>query len=91
MYAQFNNYCKQAQLEIEFKAESQRQEAIARIGEFDSLPLEILQILITFHIVNMILKFRSKLNEFRYDSYFSARIAAALCFQFISDKKIFYK
>ena len=70
---------------------AQRKEAEDRIGDFDKMSDEIMQVLINQHLANMLQKFRAKHYEFRRDAYLSARLGVALCYQILTDKKLLYR
>jgi len=91
VYVQYRTYCRQITAYLDSKNMSQRKEAEERIGDFDKMSEEIMQVLIIQQVTNMLQKYKAKHYEQRRDAYYSARLAAALCFQTVNEKKMIYR
>lgn len=91
VYHQYKQYCLQVTAYLDSKNIAQRKEAEDRMGDFATMSEEIMQVYVYQHIVNMLQKYKSKLYEHRRDAYFSARLAAAIAYQLIGDKKVIYR
>lgn len=50
-----------------------------------------MQVLIIQQVTNMLQKYKAQHYEQRRDAYYSARLAAALCFQTVNEKKMIYR
>lgn len=72
------------------KSEQQRKET-DRIGDFDELVNEIIGVLMTTHLCNVVSKFKLSAPEHRRDAFYSAKLAATVCFQIIAEKKVYWK
>lgn len=91
VYNQYKQFCMQITSYLDSKNIAQRKEAEERMGDFATMSEEIMQVYLYQHIVNMVQKYKAKLYEQRRDAYYSARLAAAIAYQLIGDKKVIYK
>lgn len=63
----------------------------SKIGEFDSIASEIIQVFIVRLIVTMRLKFNSRDKAMRKECFIAAKLLAAISSSYLDSKKIHYK
>ena len=68
-----------------------RNEAIERISDFDKLAGEILGVLATIHLCNIVQKYSHDEEICRIDAFNSARLMVSFVYQAINEKKIYWK
>ena len=52
---------------------------------------EIIGVLMTTHLCNLVQKFKVTNADHRRDAFYSAKLAVTICFQIIAEKKIYWK
>ena len=87
VYAHFIGEIKRAHETFESRGQK-RHDYEERINDFDKLATEILNVLVTMHLCNLVQKFRAASDAHRQDAWNSARLLAALCHQLINERKI---
>ena len=63
-----------------FEKKGQKNDAKERISDFDKLVGEILGVLVTTHLCNLIQKYRASEEAHRLDAFYSARLLVVLGF-----------
>lgn len=59
VYAKYKVYCQQITAYLDSKNMSQRKDAEERMSDFDTMSEEIMQVMLSQHIINMVQKYRA--------------------------------